>query len=43
MGVESQEKPKGEALQYSVSGKAIAIGALLLLLWYLSVCAGTVS
>ncbi|MBW2481891.1 MAG: hypothetical protein JRF38_18020 [Deltaproteobacteria bacterium] len=43
MGVERQQKPKREALLYSVSCKAIAVGASLLFLCYLSGCAKTVS
>jgi predicted CXXCH cytochrome family protein len=43
MGVERQEKPKREALLYSVFFKAIAVGASLLFLCYLSGCAKTVS
>jgi hypothetical protein len=43
MGVERQEKPKKEALLYSVSCKAITVGASLLFICNLSGCARTVS
>jgi len=43
MEIERQEKPKREALLYSISFKSIAVGASLLFLCYLSGCAKTVS
>ena len=43
MGVERQEKPKSEVLLYSVSCKAIVVGASLLFFCCLSGCAKTVS
>ena len=43
MGVERQEKRKREALRYSTSCKAMAIGASLLFLFYLIGCIKTVS
>ena len=43
MGVERQEKRKRDALRYSPSCKAMAIGASLLFLFYLIGCVKTVS